>query len=342
MNKQWQAFLKSHNASAADNGDTLFDNQSTQAKCWKSDLSMLGIIRISGADKKDFLQGQLTSDTRNISPEKSQFTSYCTPKGRMIANMRIVQSGDDWLMILPASRLPVVQKRLQMFVMRADVQLEDISDTHCCIGVKGDCAAQLAASASLPATSSDCVQSENALIIRVEDNNTRFMVIADTAAMQSIWEKLDESEAVDTSVWRLADIHAAIPTVYEETVEAFIPQMTNLQLLDAVSFTKGCYTGQEVVARMQYLGKLKRRMYPVAFTTEQPVTRGTNIFSPQSQSGQGAGRIVDLVKTTENNYAALAVLEISSVAADSLHLFDNDGPQVSVSEPPYDFEIDES
>ncbi len=341
MNTQWQAFLETQNAVFADNGDTVFNNSKPAADCWKSDLSMLGVVRISGADKQSFLQGQLTGDTRNISADKGQMTSYCTAKGRMLASMRIVETGNDWLMILPRSRVAPVMKRLQMFVLRADVKMEDVSDDRVCFGINGNCLTKVPGFNKIPENAGQTITVDGTLIVRTESTGNRYLLVAETEKAKSIWQALD-AKAADTAAWRLMDIRDGIPTVYEETVEAFIPQMTNLQLLDAVSFTKGCYTGQEVVARMQYLGKLKRRMYPVSFSSDSEIARGSDIFSPESQSGQGAGKLVDVVRTSDDQYEGLAVLEISSMEQGNLHLLDNDGPLLNVSAPPYAFEADEA
>ena len=334
MNLQWKNYLESNAASLSEQADTCFGLSAPSADCSKYDLSYLGVIRIQGEERETFLQGQLTSDTREISPELSQLSSYCTPKGRMLATMRLVEHQGDWLMILPASRLPAVLKRLQMFVMRSKVSLTDASEEFVCLGVNGDCAASL--SDPLPAKPHQSFSQEAFSLVRV-DESARFMLIVTVNEAESVWNNL-QADAVDTTHWRLLDIEAAIPTVFEETTEAFIPQMTNLQQLDAVSFTKGCYTGQEVVARMQYLGKLKRRMFPVSFESATEYPRGAEVFAAASSSGQGAGKLVDVVKTAENAYKALAVLELSSMESGDLHLGNENGPLLHVGELPYELE----
>jgi folate-binding protein YgfZ len=157
--------------------------------------------------------------------------------------------------------------------------------------------------------------------------------------MQALWEEARQT-ATPTSrqAWALLDIRAGIPTVYPETVEAFVPQMANLQLVEGVSFTKGCYTGQEVVARMQYLGKLKRRMYRVRVDTGQPVEPGMELFSASSDSGQGAGRVVDAAASPDGGYEALVVTPISCAEADDLQLGDSGGPALHLLDMPYPFE----
>jgi folate-binding protein YgfZ len=123
--------------------------------------------------------------------------------------------------------------------------------------------------------------------------------------------------------------------VYDATAEAFVPQMANMQLVDGVSFTKGCYTGQEVVARMQYLGKLKRRMYRARVVTDQAPQPGQELFSPGSASGQGAGRVVDARPTPAGGFELLVVAEIASAEGASLRLGDEQGPALQLLDMPY-------
>ncbi|MGD2119520.1 MAG: folate-binding protein YgfZ [Chromatiales bacterium] len=340
MNSEWKTFLTEQNAVFEDNGEVSFP-ASGDSECSKMDLSYFGVIRISGEDKQTFLQGQLTNDTRNISDDKSQLSSYCTPKGRMLASFRLFQHGDNWYLVLPRERLDAILKRLRMFVLMSKVELEDVSDSMICIGLSGDCINEQLPH-SLPAQQDDVTHAEGISYIRVEDKLSRYMAFGDVAGIKALWQSLADAMPVSSSDWRLLDIRAGIPMVYEETVEAFIPQMINLQLINGVSFTKGCYTGQEVVARMQYLGKLKRRMYPVSFESDVAPKPGDEIFSDASQSGQGAGRLVDVVKVGDNRYEGLSVIEISNVGQAKLQLLNSNGPVLEVSQPPYEFEQDEA
>jgi folate-binding protein YgfZ len=164
----------------------------------------------------------------------------------------------------------------------------------------------------------------------------RFALIGSADELIRIWESC-ESQAVpmDSNFWALQEIRAGVPTVYPETSEAFVPQMTNMQLIDGVSFTKGCYTGQEVVARMQYLGKLKRRMYLAHVHSEIAPKPGDELFAQGSTSGQGTGKVVD-AQASGDGYDLLAVIEISSVEQGSVHLGEA-GPPLEILELPYEF-----
>lgn len=340
MNTQWHTFIENQGHYDTD-GDVTFTQADENAPCQKFDLSRYGIIQISGEDKQTFLQGQLTSDTRDISESTSQLSSYCTPKGRMLASFRIFQQGEDWYVLIPRDRLESTLKRLQMFVLMSKVSLSDMSNEMTCIGLYGTCSSGPIPD-DLPEEQNATTHANGLTYIRVESDKPRYLCVGPVEAVMKRWDALTDFIPGNTAYWRLLDIRAAIPTVYEETVEAFIPQMTNLQLLNGVSFTKGCYTGQEVVARMQYLGKLKRRMYPISFTSTQVPSVGDDIFSSSSKSGQGAGKLVDVVRTAEQHYEALAVIEIDSIEKGTLQLFDENGPELQIEQPPYSFETEET
>jgi hypothetical protein len=146
-----------------------------------------------------------------------------------------------------------------------------------------------------------------------------------------------EATPVGPEYWALLDIRAGIPSVHAETSDAFVPQMANMQLIDGVSFTKGCYTGQEVVARMQYLGKLKRRMYLAEVTAPEPPLPGDGLYSPSSRSEQSAGRVVDACAVGGDRYELLVVVEVGAAEGGEVSLGEG-GPTLALREPPYGFE----
>lgn len=310
-------------------------------ECAVTDLSQFGLIRVSGADSRNFLQGQLTADINAVTPELAQLSSYCSPKGRMLGSFWIFQRADALYLQLPVERLEATLERLRMFVLRAEVTLEDASEELARIGLAGDCAA-----AMLPSVPGEdeksCFTRDGLTIIRLPGDRPRFELIAPADMLADLWPKLlSQANQVGPDFWSLMDIRAGIPNVFEDTVEAFVPQMANMQLIGGVSFTKGCYTGQEVVARMQYLGTLKRRMYRTHIDTTEAPARGAEVYSPSSESGQGAGRIVDAAPSPEGGFEALAVLQISSAEANDLRLGDANGPALSFLRLPYAFSTTE-
>lgn len=314
-------------------------NEGALSDCAITDLSHLGIIRVSGDDKLTFLQGQLTNDINKINASHSQLSSYCSPKGRMLASFRILQRGDDILLMLPIERLDATIKRLQMFVMMSKVKLEDVSEVLLRVEISGDCASDL-----LPLDphqkTNGVVFADGYSIITLAGDRPRFQIIGEYEDILSLWDEAAQTaKPSQREHWSLLDIRAGLPTVYEETTEAFVPQMANMHLIDGVSFTKGCYTGQEIVARMQYLGKLKRRMYRAKIDSDQAPMAGNDLFSASSSSGQGAGKIVDSAPSPDGGYEVLIVTQISSAESNDLRLGSEKGPALQILDLPYSYEV---
>ncbi len=329
MNTDWQRFLDSQ---LADSDLPLLPD------CALCDLSDQGLIRVSGEDAVAFLQGQFTNDARKVDAGHSQLSSYCSPKGRMMALFRVFQRGEDIYLLLPRERLDTVLKRLRMFVLRAKVTLEDVSDHLAIAGIAGACAGELLPAS--PARPDECATAGGLTVIRVAGDRDRFLLVGEPDVMQAWWRQARSAAtpaAADT--WPLLDIRAGLPSVVDATAEAFVPQMANLQLVNGVSFTKGCYTGQEVVARMQYLGTLKRRMYRVRINGDCPAA-GTELFSASSASGQGAGKVVDARPSPDGGCEALVVCQISSMDAGDLRVGSEQGALLSVADMPYPFEAE--
>jgi hypothetical protein len=309
-------------------------------ECAITDLSHFGLIRVSGADSRSFLQGQLTNDINAVTPELAQLSSYCSPKGRMLGSFWNFQRGEDLYLQLPVDRLEAILGRLRMFTLRSRVTLEDASDQLARFGLAGDCAEDLLP--FVPENEKACLTRDELTVIRLPGDRPRFELIGPPETLAGDWSRmLNEATQTGAEFWSLMDIRAGVPNVFEDTVEAFVPQMANMQLIGGVSFTKGCYTGQEVVARMQYLGKLKRRMYRAHVDSTQAPARGAEVFSPSSESGQGAGRIVDAAASPDGGYEVLAVIQISSADTHDLHLVDAQGPALRLLDLPYQFEATE-
>ncbi len=304
--------------------------------CAISNLSHFGLIRVSGADARIFLQGQLTNDIHGVTAEHAQISSYCSAKGRMLGSFWIFQRGEDLFLQLPKERLDAVLKRLRMFVLRAQVLVEDASDTLARFGIAGECAAAL-----LPAVPSEdraSITRDEITIFRMPGDRPRFEVVGPETLVTPIWDHAAvQATPANTDFWALMDIRAGMPNVLEGTVEAFVPQMANLQLIDGVSFSKGCYTGQEVVARMQYLGKLKRRMYRARIDTNERPTPGSELFAANGDADTAVGRIVDTAPSPDGGFEVLAVLQISSAETDELRLGDAAGPTIALLDLPYAF-----
>ncbi len=339
MNPQWKTFLESRSAKIDDQGNVTFPGAPHSAECALCDLSRLALIAVTGADAEHFLQGQLTNDVRELSATHTQLSAACSPKGRILTAFRALRLDDTIYLQLPRTKLEATLQRLRMFVLRAQVRLE-VADDLVVLGLAGACADALLATDfdALPALENDVARRGTLTAIRMAGATPRFQVVGPTKTVADLWDRLaPEATVVNPDYWRLLDIRAGIPSVYPETTDAFVPQMVNLQHIDGVSFTKGCYTGQEIVARMQYLGKLKRRMYRAEVTADTAPRPGDELHSATSSSEQAAGRIVDVCPTGGGRYELLAVVEIAAAEADDVRL-GADGPRLSLAEPPYGFD----
>ena len=341
MNSEWMTFLEGRGARIDDGRVTGFADAPNGPAAILCDLSHLGLLAVAGEDAKTFLQGQITNDIREVDACCSRYGSLCSPKGRMLASFLAFQRDDTVYLQMPRENLAPIHKRLQMFVLRSKVTLADASDDLLRIGVAGSGTqdALAAVAGDLPEIANAAISTNGLTVIRLPGEQ-RFEVIAPQATMQGIWDKLaGPLSPAGAAAWALSDIEAGVPNVYANTAEAFVPQMANLQLLGGgVSFTKGCYTGQEIVARMQYLGKLKRRMYRAHLDADAPPAPGDELYAHGSASGQGTGKIVDAQPSPTGGYEVLAVVEIAAAEQGDVRLGGADGPELEFKPLPYAFE----
>jgi len=342
MNQQWQTFLESQSATVNDADEVCFENGYQLTDCSIFDLSHLRLTSVSGEDAETFLQGQFTNDIRVVSPEHHQMSCYCTPKGRMLANFRICSHAGQYLLQTPIDTQPALIKRLSMFVLRSQVSIEDVSDRYVAIGLAGECIAELLNShfSSVPAIPGDATEENGISLLRIPGPSSRYMLIGQPTQIASIWEACSQqATATNHELWKLLDIQSGIPTVYANTVESFVPQMVNMQLVDGVSFDKGCYVGQEIVARMKYLGTLKRHMYLAQVETDTHPHPGDELYSPiDTESGQGHGNVVMAAASSNSGYETLVVVETSSHENGELHLENKSGPTLTFLPMPYKFD----
>ena len=344
MNTHWQDFLNRRGARVAEDGTIRFaeasqPQDSEPSACALFDLSHLGLIAVRGEDAESFLQGQLTNDIREVSPSHTQLSGHCSPKGRLLACFRVLRLGEGIHLQLPRERVADALKRLRLYVLRAKVTLEDVSDDLIRVGVAGDCAPSALERAGLavPGRDEDLTTTGAISVVRLPSPSPRFELIGPLETMRVLWDALAQTATPSTAdIWALHDIRGGVPNVYQETVEAFVPQMLNLQLIDGVSFNKGCYTGQEVVARMQYLGKLKRRMYWAEVEADTQPRPGEALYAPRSTSEQATGRVVDARPSGPGRFELLAVVEIDAAEGGEVRLAEQ-GPLLRLRPPPYGF-----
>lgn len=342
MNPVWRTYLHDQHAVIENNhvlhfGDIAIELSDTQNKTIMTDLSHRGLIQFSGDDAKNFLQSQLSCDILEVSEEIAQYGSYCTPKGRVLASFLLWQKKQDVLMQLPANLVAATIKRLSPYILRSKVQLTDMSNTWIRIGIAGPNASTLATELSRSANNSDQVidvtHTKEINLLHVAHN--RMALITSIENAPAVWKRLSQNaKPVGTACWDWLDIQSGIPVILPETQEAFLPQMINLDAIGGVSFKKGCYPGQEIVARTRYLGKLKRRMFLVHLATTETIKAGDALYSAD-MADQPCGNIVNIAPSPCGGHDALAVIQQNSADISNIHWQSLQGPILEIKSLPY-------
>lgn len=335
MNSIWQQVLGATGARfdhdlVTDFGDPAAELMAARAATIVSPLEHLRVIEVAGPDAGAFLHNQLTSDVKHLASDAVQHSAWCSAKGRMLASFLVFRGGPDYQLQLSADLLTTILKRLRMFVLRSQVTIVDRSGSRELIGVSGPQAAAVVQAAGLPVPGDTLTSAVFAkgLVIRLA--GTRFEIVSDGEAAPALWRGLQShARPVGTTVWQWLDIQAGIPLVSARTTEEFVPQMANFERLGGVSFHKGCYPGQEVVARTQYLGKVKRHLY--ALQLASAAEAGEAVFSSSSPE-RACGMIANAAPAPDGGYVALAVLQ-EGLLNGQLHLGSVDGPLVTRLQP---------
>ncbi len=303
---------------------------------WVVDLSDTGILRVSGSDAQAFLQGQLTSDVRDLTPGTMRIGAWCSPKGRVLAIFRILQPrpSEYWLQLVGSHRVATLLPRLRMFVLRAQVDIDDISDEQITIGCQGRHMPD-ALQGCLGGTPRDVggvIRLHEAVVVRLPGDAPRFQIIAPFERMCSVWDSLAKlAKPVGPADWRLADIRSGLTGIYDETADEFLPQMLNLVELGAVDFEKGCYVGQEIVARAYYRGKVKRGLYAAHTDARSAPLHAARIVT--TDTAASAGHIADVAPSPRGGYELLAVINVEQANASALAIDDPSGSTLRVHQP---------
>jgi folate-binding protein YgfZ len=339
MNASWKDHLIKAGATLVDDHAIHFGNPeqellAAQTGTILTDLSYRGVIGVGGEDSQTFLQGQTTNDVR-LAADRAQHNSLCTPKGRMLANFLLWRDADGYFLQLPATLQAGIQKRLTMYVLRSKVKLRDASDESVRLGVAGAGAEAIlqAAVGALPSDIMGVARHDKGTIIRL--GATRFEIVAPPEQGPALWEEFSKlATPVGSACWEWLEIHAGIPVILPQTQEQFTPQMANFEVIGGVSFNKGCYTGQEIVARTQYLGKVKRRMYLAHLDSDSEPQPGEELFGAEPP----AGMVVNAQPAPDGGYDLLAVIPTGSVEAGSVYFKSPEGPALRFLTLPYTIE----
>jgi hypothetical protein len=340
MNSNWQAFLSSAGARISAAGVENFGDSDAEAAAVVRgtvlcDLTHYGLIRFSGEDSRQYLQSQLSCDVESIGTGTAQYGSYCTPQGRMLASFLLWQDEAGYWMPLSRALLEPVRKRLATYILRSKVKANDVSDDYVLMGLAGaDATATLEPLfRNIPSTVLAMTAAPGASLLRLDAS--RFQIIASPGRAPELWHAISKiATPVGHVIWDWLDIRGGIAIITPATQEQFVPQMANLDLIGGVSFSKGCYPGQEIVARMHYLGRLKQRMYLANISSNAAPQPGDKLYSAD-MGGQASGMMVNAAPSPHGGFDVLAVIQIESAKRGDVRWKSLSGPRLDFIQLPY-------
>jgi len=293
-------------------------------------LAHYGLIQAQGEDAAKFLHGQLTHDFVLLGPEQARLAGFCSPKGRLLASViGFKRSPTDILLVCPRDMLAATLKRLSMFVMRAKVQLSDASAAFAIFGVAGEALQSTMDSRAISAGgvwARACFDDINLIQLYPADGVARALWIAPVGL------PAPAGPEIPAALWDWSEVRSGIATVTPPIAEAFVPQMLNYESVGGVNFKKGCYPGQEVVARSQFRGTLKRRAYLAH--ADAPMAAGNEVFG-SADDGQPCGIVAQAAAAPGGGFDAIVSMQISAFEAGGVHLGSATGPLLQLAPPPY-------
>lgn len=332
MNQDWQNFLATQglatqggahveNRVVSHFGAAAAERVTTRDGTVLCDLSQFRTLRVCGADAQSFLQNLLSNDITEVSSTHAQLSSLNNAKGRMLATLLIWRDGADYLLHLPHTLNDAIRKKLGMYVLRAKVKISD--DEIISLGLSGKNSSDILSKQfgelphELPQMALGCIHHAPTTIIKISD--TRFQIHTPAAHAPALWTALrHHAQPVGSACWDWLNIRSGIPSILPQTQEQFVAQMVNFDLINGVSFKKGCYPGQEIVARTQYLGKLKRRMFLAHMDSNEIPQPGDELFSADME-GQASGMLVNTAAAPSGGYDVLAVVQTTSRESQTVH-----------------------
>jgi hypothetical protein len=341
MLADWKAFLSSEGA-RIENGQVLdFGAPDAEASIaamgnMLTDLSYVSVVKITGADAAAFLNGQFTSDLAHVPEAGVQFSAWCNPKGQVIANFILVRLGGVYFLLLPREMKEAFINRLRRYVLRAQVTLEDCSDSMQCVGYKHKEGDQLPGHEIEHRLSirERAIQQNGLVMLHVPMNWNRMIMFGSPAVLAAAWSNLAHAYGKTGShSWRLLDILDGLPWITTATSETCLPQSLNLDLLGGLSFQKGCFPGQEVIARLHYRGLYKQRLYIAKLEKAMPVSPGTKVLTHSKP--HTIGTVMNAAAHPTQGLHALMVLDVDHSDPDKLYLENSPARIKQLLNPPY-------
>lgn len=330
----WTTLLAASGAQLRDDTVMSFGDERAEAaaaleRTVVAPLADRAVIAVSGSDARDFLSAQLTIDVDGLAPGTAALAAWCSPQGRAIVLLQLVAAAGDALRLLvPRSLAGAIARRLGLYILRARVTVT-VSD-EVILGVRGPGATACCHAAEVAARASAGSELLSATA-RVPASDTLLIAAAEQAA--SVWRALTACALpIGSPAWRLGEIMAGIPSILPETSDRFLPQMLNLDLLGGLAFDKGCYPGQEVIARLRYRGTLKRRTW-LAAAAADVAPPGTSIVGLEAD-GEEAGVVLSSALHPDGRLRLLAVLSVDAATAPGLALATAAGARLELLELP--------
>lgn len=289
-----------------------------------TELSQYGLLEVTGSDARFFLHAQLTNDIEGLAADRARHAGWCSAKGRLLASFLVMPHQGGYLLQLARDLVPAVAKRLAMFILRSKVKITDASGAWVQYGLWGEGSAAALASFGVSAPAEDLQLVRHGGLLAVRAAERRYLLLAPVGERARLAQVLGTGDELQ---WALEEIRAGRALVTQATQDQFVPQMVNFERIGALDFQKGCYPGQEIVARAQYRGQVKRRM--VRVRAPVPLRQGQNLYS-DDLPGQASGTVVNAAGDE-----ALAVLQIGTLESRSVVRAEAGGAPLEVLPLPY-------
>jgi tRNA-modifying protein YgfZ len=337
MSPDWQEFLSDQGAQF--DADYLLGFSEIDNKTFDNfitDLSHLALIEVTGEDIDDFLNGQFTTNIKQLTRHHLQFSAWCNPKGQVKTTFFIYRHETGINLLLPTDLKDSFLKQLQMYIMRANVRLIDKSDELVRVGIQTNNNKLLAELMSLTPQQKGNITIQSDLHCLYpfgsENNSQRFIFIGSVERLTNLWQEFSQHiTTVGTEIWKLLDIQAGYPWLSLQTTEKFLPQMLNLDLIDALNYQKGCYPGQEIIARLHFRGQLKRSLYLASCSLDAQAEIADQLYTNDHEKSVG---VVINTQTFEDKCYLLAVIEKDSIE-NPLSLRQPNGGNLALQPLPY-------
>lgn len=354
MHQQWLAFLDAEGGIFSQGrllhfGHLIQELTSLETQDCLTDLSGLGFLRISGNDAKTFLQGQITYNLNQIIPGKMHLAAHCNQKGRMQSLFSIFIENNSnenpaYYLKMPHNMVALAEQNFKKFAIFSKVVIENVTSKICGLGLYGPNASALLASIcqteSIPSMEVDnCltidINQGSVIICKLPGRHQRYELFGSIVTIQALWLELKKAcQLVSPQGWELLDIRAGLPTVYPETIDEILPHYANLSILNGISYDKGCYIGQEIIARMQYRGKIKKHMYRTSIQTDEKAPSPGNVLCVPTHSDP-LGIVVRANTTGSTAFECLVIIDDQFANFENVHLHSVDGPKFHHLALPY-------